>query len=193
MHVLLSAIEEHPFPQYDFTKRESLTNNLLFIYGLIIASEPLLETAIQKTPYGELRSYYERHLEEEKGHATWLLFDLQSIDVDPPLVDWGAAQIAGMQYYLINHVSTQALLGYIAALECRPASMELVDELESIHGKQACRTLRYHAEHDLEHGKALLAFIDQLPNANLELIAKNAAWTAWAIRQALLPMSLEAN
>ena len=143
-----------------------------------------MEEAI-KLSSGRLRSYYVEHLEEERNHSAWILDDLKSAKVTPPSVDWEAAQIAGIQYYLIYHVSPQALLGYIAALECRPASMDFIERLEGRYGAALLRTARYHAEHDVDHGAAVLNFIDSLPDANLELISENAARTALALQAAL--------
>jgi hypothetical protein len=155
-----------------------LLDNLLFCYGIMIASEPLIEEALKHQLIPELEQYYQNHLVEEHNHADWLLEDLKSAGVTPPLVDWRAALIAGTQYYLIKHISPDALLGYMAALECNPPSLQAVERLEELHGKQLIRTVRYHAEHDIKHGPELLSFIENTPGLNLDLINNNRKQTA---------------
>jgi hypothetical protein len=150
------------------------------MYGVILASESLLAKAVCQTT-GPVWDYYVKHFDEERNHVTWLAADLHTVGVIPPLVHWRAARLAGTQFYLIEHVSPVALLGYMAALECRPMALVDVERLEDWHGKPLLRTLRYHAEHDTQHGPEILALIETLSGQDRDLVLNNAAHTAWLL------------
>jgi hypothetical protein len=173
----LDIISNHPLPILDFRSRKVLIEHLRFLYGIIVASESLLIRALEKEslPH-KLRTYYGHHLREERDHADWLREDLAGPEIPP--VNWRAAKIAGMQYYLIEHVSPVALLGYMATLECRPMKMAAIEKLEHWHGKSIMRTWRYHAEHDIAHGQDILKLIDTLDPVDKSLVLANAAHTA---------------
>lgn len=151
----------------------SIRRRLAFALQVIRASERLLAEAAAECD-GALRDYYLRHLEEEKDHAKWLTEDLDGFSV--PL-DAVAIAMAGSQYYLIKHVHPACLLGYMLALE-DPMSIEDIQELESIHGKELLRTLRLHAEADVEHRKELLSQIAKQPPDLQALIESNAQQTS---------------
>jgi len=141
---------------------------MTFVHQVITASEELMQEAL-KVADRPLRNYLMAHAEEERGHADWLAADLLTAGVDVAKVPIfrKAAAMAGSQYYLIKHQSPYALLGYMAVLEGFPVMLEAVDALEAAHGKDLFRTLRYHAEHDLEHRKELFAFIDENPRPEI--------------------------
>ncbi len=166
-----------------FNNRKIFVEHLKFMYSLAFASESLIETAAKETKNQALKKYYNAHLKEELGHVAWFLRDLKSANIKPDAVNWYAAQIAGMQYYLIKHVSPDALLGYMASLECRPTPIKLVNALEGIYGKKLLRTVRYHAEHDPKHGADLLRFVETTPNLNQPLILENFKRTAQMIEE----------
>lgn len=132
---------------------------LAFWYQVIIASEQMLEEAIyllrDEGWEAELKAFYARHLEDERHHAKWLREDLGDHQV---VLHYGAAQLAGMSYYLIRHVHPVALLGYMQALEGRPIDPSFVESIEREHGVSAARTLRLHAEEDPKHIEELQAF-----------------------------------
>lgn len=134
-------------------------NELAVIYQFVLASEPLLRDAIhfleEEGFEGELKAFYAKHLEDEKDHAKWLREDLGGWPVN---LHFGAAQLAGMAYYLIRHVHPVALMGYMMALEGNPIDMRFVEAIEQAHGKQAARTLRHHAEEDPKHIEELRTF-----------------------------------
>lgn len=167
----------------DFSQPKTLVNNLVFMHQLMVASERLLKEAADETS-GDLKDYYLQHLEEERGHSSWLSHDLRSAgvytDTLPPLRQ--AVVIAGSQYYLIKHVHAASLLGYMAVLEGNPPAMEFVEQMEQLHGKPLCRTLRYHAQHDLEHRKALFSMIDASGHPS---IMANAIQTASDLSHAM--------
>ena len=155
--------------------RDSFIDNLFFLYHTMKASETLLEIAAQKAE-GSLAEYYRVHLEEERGHHKWLAEDLKSADVDvedssAPLY---AEMLVGMVYYRTLHQHPAALLGYMLLMEGNPSNMMRVGILESLHGKQLVRTLRYHAEHDVDHGSRLKEVINSLPEEQLFMVQTTA-------------------
>lgn len=160
----------------DLADRRIFVANLRFVHALIRASEPLIEEVLKRDMPEALRAFYVYHLEEECGHADWLANDLAYLGARVPDVDWDAAQIAGMQYYLVRHAAPELLLGYMAALECRPMPLDVVQALEKTHGIPAVRTIRHHAEHDPNHGKELLAMIaDSRHGAEIAINAQRTA------------------
>lgn len=178
----MDAINAHPLPALNLADRRIFVANLLFMHALMIAFESLTETLLKRRMPANLRGFYVDHLEAERGHADMLEADLATLGAAPAL-DWHAAQIAGTQYYLVRHGPVEALLGYMAALECRPMLPAVVDELEAIHGPQAVRTLRLHAEADPEHGADVLGMIESLDEP--ETAVANAALTASMLKTSL--------
>jgi hypothetical protein len=186
----------------DLRDPQTMLDNLVFVHQLIVASEPLLELAIQRArklhPAGEpmrkevhgfsldLLRYFRSHLEEERGHANWLDDDLASADVSVQAcaLQLDAVQMAGMQYYLVRHAHPAALLGYMAVLECSPMPLAQVEHLENLHGTKLLRTLRYHAEHDIDHGADVCAMLDKVPAHLQELVKNNALITAQHLNRA---------
>lgn len=170
----------------DLTRRDVFLRNLIFIHNVIRASESLLQTARDRSR-GTLRTYFDEHLKEECAHECWLAEDLASADIDvsalPILPE--AVAMAGSQYYLIHHVDPAALLGYMAVLECFPIDAAALEMLEEIHGKQLCRTLRYHAEHDVSHGVDVLDMVDVLSEKQFQLVMQTAIQTAFYIGSAI--------
>lgn len=144
--------------------------NLSFIYRLIVASERLLERAIEKSD-GELREYFNKHYEEELGHAEMLAADLARLGVNSIPRFHLAELMAGAQYYLIEHEHPAALLGYMAALECSPMPLSAVDELERVHGP--LNALRLHAERDPIHGPEIRQQLERLAPALRNLASIN--------------------
>lgn len=175
-----SVLDSHP--ALNMTDRVVFLRNLVFMYAVMVASENLLRTAASHSD-GYLRAYFEHHLEEESGHERWLADDLADagIDLSALPISPEAVAMAGAQYYLIHHVDAAALLGYMAVLECFPADLGVVEKMESLHGERLCRTLRYHATHDVEHGADLMQVIDQLPESRFRLVVENAIQTAFYI------------
>jgi hypothetical protein len=142
-----------------------LIPNLIFLYHVMVASEPLLCAAIERTTDAQLKAYFENHLEEERDHAQWLAEDLASADIDvgktqPPLV---AVQMAGSLYYLIFHVHPAALLGYMEVLESWPMDKERFKARAQGYPPELLRTLNHHIDHDPAHLEDLRAIIDSVP------------------------------
>lgn len=174
------------WPYADLKNRRVFLSNLVFMHRIIIASESLLEEALIHAK-GALRDYFADHIEEERRHDEWLAEDLASdgIDVANCKFPSEAVAAAGTQYYLIRHVDPCALLGYMAVLECFPMPPDRLEKLEEVHGKQLCRTLRHHAEHDVGHAADLLVRIDSLNDRQFALVVQNAVQTAIYIGSAI--------
>lgn len=143
----------------DLRIRDTLIKNLVFLYHTIRASEQLLEFGAEFAT-GDLKVYYAAHLEEEKGHANWLLQDLIAAGVPEQVYHVDATQFAGAMYYHLIHTHHSTLLGYMVVMEGFPAPIEVIEALEKIHGEAIMRTSRYHAEHDGDHFEDLAKVID---------------------------------
>jgi hypothetical protein len=74
------------------------------------------------------------------------------------------AAMAGAQYYWIHHHHPICLLGYLAALEGKPAPAEQIRELAARSGlpPAAFRTWLEHAELDPDHAREFDRFLDDL-------------------------------
>ncbi|MFE9452205.1 iron-containing redox enzyme family protein [Streptomyces sp. NPDC006739] len=151
---------------------------LYAMHALIRASVPLMERAARRCAElapgdpvaGPLGRYLRGHARDERGHDRWLLEDLAVTGADPaaaldrlppPVV----ADLAGAQYYWIEHHHPVALLGYILVLEENAPAPWLADRLAAGTGLPAAafRTLREHAELDRGHVAALDGLLDTLP------------------------------
>ena len=158
--------------------RSRYVEYLYAMHALIRASVPLLERAALRCtdlPSGDplagpLRQYFEAHAEEERGHDEWLLVDLAAAGADPAaalsrLPALVVAELAGAQYYWIEHYHPVALLGYILVLEGNAPAPWLADRLAELTDlpSAAFRTLRDHAELDSGHIAVLDGLLDALP------------------------------
>lgn len=175
---LLLAVREK-LPLVEFSRRETLVRYLTFVYHLIQASENILRVAgfeARLTPDAELLECYTTdHLREERDHAAWLEEDLEGEPLH--VIDTYATACAGSVYYLVQHVSPWALLGYLVVLECTPPPLAFVETMERLHGPDLLRTFRYHAENDPQHGLDVLCLIDEAPTMWQPLIASTALHT----------------
>ena len=174
-------------PQFDLADKGCMVANLVFMYQVIVASEDLMELALRKSQGPVLHKYLDDHLPEEHDHATWLRSDLLTIGIDPEKSKLirSAAELVGTQYYLIQHRNPNALLGYMAVLEGFPFDVELLEQLEEVHGKDLLRCLRYHAVHDQEHKIELFRVIDELNDPD---ILQNAVRTQMLLNEAFVSL-----
>jgi hypothetical protein len=151
---------------------------LYAMHALIRASVPLMERAVRRCAElaahdpvaGPLGRYLEQHTEAERGHDEWLLEDLAAAGADPAaafgrLPSPVVADLAGAQYYWIEHHHPVALLGYILVLEDNAPAPWLADRLAAGTGlpTAAFRTVREHAELDSGHTATLDGLLDTLP------------------------------
>ncbi|MCA1859315.1 hypothetical protein LE191_04220 [Janthinobacterium sp. HSC-3S05] len=165
----------------DFTQKEVVIRNFTFMYHTMKASEHMLEVAVEcSKERPDLCTYFKEHLEEERGHHLWLASDLNSagVDVAKTGIPVRAVEMVGTQYYLMYHVDPAALLGYMALQECFSRPLEVIDQLEKMHGKELFRTARYHAEHDIDHGADIANVLDKLPETSQSIVLENAIQTA---------------
>jgi hypothetical protein len=179
IEVLLPGLSDAGRRFLRHTRVRELYPEFLFLSHCIIrASVPLMETArdearsrAHEDPVAAaLAPYFQSHAPEELHHDEWLLDDLEVIGGDraaflarqpPPTV----AALVGSQYYWIFHYHPVALLGYIAAFEGYPPTVELIEELIRLTGleRDAFRTLLKHAELDPGHAAELDELLDRLP------------------------------
>jgi hypothetical protein len=166
------------------------------MHGLIRASVPLMETAVERcaslpagdAAAGPLAAYLRTHIAEERGHDDWLLEDLALLGVaEPdvllaPALREDIAALVGTQYYLIRHSHPACLLGYIAVLEGCPPDAGVAALLPALTGwpAPAFRTVARHAALDPGHEQELVDVLGALPlsAAVTEAVARNAAYTA---------------
>ncbi|MEW1633663.1 iron-containing redox enzyme family protein [Streptomyces sp. NPDC093801] len=154
--------------------RQRYPRYLAAMHALVRASVPLLERAAERCADPDdpdartLAAYYTRHAEEERDHDTWLLEDLAAAGARPAAVPHPVAvELAGAQYYRIEHGHPVALLGYIAVLEGNAPGPRLADRLAEVTGLPgaAFRTLREHAALDGGHLDDLHRVLDRLAPA----------------------------
>ncbi|WP_433431133.1 iron-containing redox enzyme family protein [Nonomuraea sp. CA-141351] len=141
---------------------------LKVMHAVIRATVPLLTTARDRchdVGHARLADYFDEHAREEEGHDEWLREDLAAIGqstmvTPPPLV----AELVGPQYYWVLHHHPVSLLGYIAVMEGHPPNATLIAHLERLTGypRAAFRTMRCHAEADIEHRQAVDHLLDEL-------------------------------
>ncbi|MEU0413437.1 iron-containing redox enzyme family protein [Streptomyces griseorubiginosus] len=167
---LWSAGKDHLRAQY--------VEYLYAMYALIRTSVPLLEAGARRCSAlsgsdpvaAPLGRFLAEHARGERGHDEWLLEDLAAAGADPsaaarrlpfPVV----ADLAGAQYYWIEHHHPVALLGYVRVLEGNAPSPWLAGRLAALTGlpTPAFRTLREHAELDSGHTAEVDDLLDRLP------------------------------
>jgi pyrroloquinoline quinone (PQQ) biosynthesis protein C len=148
---------------------------LVAYHGILRATIPLFQTARREALARDgsasqtLASYLETHIEEEAGEDEWLLQDLEVLGLERSTVlehvpSPNVARLVGAQYYWVLHVDPVAVLGYLAALERDPPSLEFIDDLvqRTGHDRAAFRTLIAHAERDPDHAEELDDLLDRI-------------------------------
>ncbi|MEN3312218.1 MAG: hypothetical protein V7645_1547 [Actinomycetota bacterium] len=148
---------------------------LVAYHGILRATIPLFQTARRDalarddSASRRLASYLETHIEEEAGEDEWLLQDLEVLGLERSTVlehvpSPNVARLVGAQYYWVLHVDPVAVLGYLAALERDPPSLEFIDDLvqRTGHDRAAFRTLIAHAERDPDHAEELDDLLDRI-------------------------------
>ncbi|GAA0947115.1 iron-containing redox enzyme family protein [Nonomuraea longicatena] len=145
--------------------RQRYPEYLRVMHAVIKATVPLLLAARDRSG-GRLAHYFDAHAHEETGHDEWLAEDLAAIGepvaATPPTL---VAELVGAQYYWVLHHHPVSLLGYIAVMEGFPPTAALIEHLERRTGypAPAFRTLRVHAEADIDHRAAVDTLLDRLP------------------------------
>ncbi|MFF8510163.1 iron-containing redox enzyme family protein [Streptomyces sp. NPDC015492] len=174
---------------------------LAAMHPLVRASVPLLLRAAERCaerpddPAARLlAAYFLRHAEEERDHDVWLLDDLAAAGAGPAAVPHTVAvELAGAQYYRIEHEHPVALLGYIAVLEGNAPGPRLADHLAGATGLpgRAFRTLREHAALDGGHLDDLYRVLDALAPgpARQTAVAVSALHTANLLTRLFLSLA----
>lgn len=146
-------------------------------HWIIRATVPLMEDAETRArrraddPVATgLADFLAAHIEKERGHDEWVLEDLELLGIRRSAVlarvpSSTVASLVGAHYYWIRHFHPVAVLGYIAVMEGRPPSRELIDRLVAGSGypRAAFRAFAAHGDLDLHHRADLYDAIDGLP------------------------------
>ncbi|MBW5483979.1 hypothetical protein [Streptomyces bambusae] len=182
--------------------RQRYLRYLAAMHPLVRASVPLLERAAERCAELDdpaarhLAAYYTRHAEEERDHDTWLLMDLAAAGAGPAAVPHPVVvELAGAQYYRIEHEHPVTLLGYIAVLEGNAPGPRLADRLAEATGLPdgAFRTLREHAELDGGHLDDLHRVLDELapPPDRQTAVSVSALHTANLLTRLFLSLAAD--
>lgn len=163
-----------------------LRANLCFLHGTMTASEQLLRRAMGSTGSTPLYDYFSRHLDEETGHIVMLEQELAQLGVTHILKFPAAAQLAGAQYYYIEHEHPAMLLGYMAAMESLAPSIERLKMLEEENGPLTCT--RHHALHDAAHTAELHRQIERLPEPLKSRVRENERFVLHDLHTRIAPM-----
>jgi hypothetical protein len=154
---------------------------LATLHEIVRATVPELEQALARSqelaaggdPVAEgVAAYLEGHLPEERGHAEWLLEDLEELGVDRTVVQarWpsrAVAELKGAQAHWIAYGHPVSLLGHLWVMEGYPPEPAEVDALQARTGlpPEAFRFLHRHASIDRAHAADIAAALDALPLA----------------------------
>ena len=175
---------------------------LFRLHAIVRASVPLMQAALYQCTGPKdsaLACYLRNQIQEELSHDAWLIQDIIAIhptfnvafSSTPPV---RIAELVGMQYYWIYHHDKVALLGYIAALESNPPSLDAIDRVIKASGlpREGFRTLVHHAQSDPYHVEQLF---DVLACLNLskeqeDLILRNAIHSSLRMRLILAARQL---
>lgn len=148
------------------------------MHMIVRAAVPLMHSALEQARMrassddvaAGLVNYLARHLQEEAGHDTWLLQDLEAAgaDRDEPLRRIPSPQVAtlvGAQYYWLRHHHPVSLLGHIAAIESYHPPTGFAKQLRDLTGypDEAFRAIARHERLDIRHKRELYEVIDNLP------------------------------
>jgi Iron-containing redox enzyme len=151
---------------------------LISAHTVVRTTAPLLETAAARAreradtdPVAAgAADYFERHIEEERGHDEWVLGDLEVMGIDREDVlrrvpSPTAARLVGAQYYWVLHYHPVALFGYFAVKEGFPPKPKLIEELIARTGypREAFHAFAAHGELDPQHLDDIDEALDSLP------------------------------
>ena len=151
---------------------------LVSLHTVIRTTEALMATAVGRAreladsdPVAAgAAEYFERHIEEERGHDEWVLDDLELMgvareDVLRRVPGVTAARVVGAQYYWVLHYHPVALFGYFAVKEGFPPQPQLIERLIEGTGysRAAFHSFAAHGEIDPQHIEELYEALDALP------------------------------
>lgn len=158
--------------------REALPGYLIDLWHGMRGAIGLLEAATARSrslaaecPVSrQLSEYYQRHIEEERGHDEWLLADLERLGVDPiqamqTLPSVQVAELLGTMHFWVLNVHPVAALSYFYVVERHPPNVALLDWMvrQRAVPRAALQTFFRHAVIDVAHGDELERLLAQLP------------------------------
>jgi heme oxygenase len=127
-----------------------------------------------------------QYLEEEKGHETWILDDINALGGDWNQVAEGPAPFAvrlmvGYAYYAIERISPYALLGMVHVLEgmsvalARAAAISISASLEVAEGSGGFSYLVSHGHLDQNHVGLFAKLLDRIDTPEHRIVVIQAA------------------
>jgi pyrroloquinoline quinone (PQQ) biosynthesis protein C len=183
-----TALVDHPrvgelWPEYLVTQHQIIRATV----PLTVLAAERARTLAGDPVAGDLASYLDEHVDEERGHDDDLLADLDALGVEHEAVlarmpSPAVASLVGCQYYWICHHHPIAFLGYVALMEGYPPTPDLVQTLgeRTALPAEAFRTFAEHGELDPGHRDHLDRVLDSLPltREHETVMAISAAATA---------------
>jgi hypothetical protein len=145
------------------------------LYAVSLGGIPLMTFARDRAlgwgdPVAEaVAAYLTRHIEEERGHAAWVLDDLAALGFDrarearrPPSLS--AVTVLGCGYTWVDQHHPVAILGFLSVLEGQPMSVPFLEAtiLRSGLPEGAFRFYLDHARLDPYHGAEIHGLMDRL-------------------------------
>jgi pyrroloquinoline quinone (PQQ) biosynthesis protein C len=124
------------------------------------------------------------YLEEERGHELWILEDINALGGDADKVRGSAPRLpcklmVGHAYYLIDRVSSYAMLGMTYVLEGMAVALAS-KAVSAIRSSMASTTdggfkyLTTHSDLDIGHTEIFESLIDKLDRQHLPLVIETA-------------------
>lgn len=175
----------------DFLDKNQYANWLAQTYYFVRHSTRLLNFSSGLTPF-DLQFFHLRaneHAAEERSHEKLLEMDLKSLGFKTTdFLELPATKsFYQCQYFSIQHLHPLSFLGYVMMLETLPITLgpELLQKVESKHGKSACSFLRVHTNEDPEHIKSLLLILEKLDAKVVEYIKGNLEQSTYQYGQIL--------
>ena len=152
---------------------------LIELYHLVRRHVPLLELAYARMDRSrrEMRTFLEKHIEDETGHDEWILEDLRVLGHDPsdvkrslPLSE--TIQEIGSQLYIIEYMRPQSFLGYVYVMQSASTPLETLRELQVRHriDPGAMTFWSRHSEIDIDHKQELVFVLDRYLTEPVERI-----------------------
>ncbi len=158
----------------------SIYREQLFLsHAIVRASVPLMQAAEEACRYPQhagdavlegFARYLRHHIPEETGHDRWVLDDADAMGIGRAAIlarqpKESVARLVGVPYYWIRHYNPIALCGYIAVLEGRPPTLELIGEVAARNNLplECFTNLTHHARIDPHHRRDLDDVLDALP------------------------------
>lgn len=145
------------------------------LYAVSLGGIPLMTFARDRAqawgdPVAEaVGDYLARHVEEERGHAEWVLDDLAALGFERAVEARRAPSLAavwllGCGYTWVDQRHPVCILGFLAVLEGRPMTVAFLESVAAASGlpEAAFRFYLDHARLDPFHGADIHGLMDRL-------------------------------